>query len=71
MIELAEGALGDLGAGGEALGLVVVGDVILGGGGDAVVLQAAYEGGGKVGGEDGALAERLEVAAPERARVRR
>ncbi|WP_413810892.1 integrase core domain-containing protein [Streptomyces sp. OE57] len=35
--ELAEGALGDLGAGGEALGLVVVGDVVLGGGSDAVV----------------------------------
>ena len=68
-VQLAQRPVVDPDVGGEAVGLEVVGDVVLGGGAHAVVLDAGDVGGGEVGGEHRVLAEALEVPAAERGAV--
>ncbi len=68
-VHLAECACGHLGAGGEALGLGVVRDVVLHGGRDTVSLDAPDDGRPEMCCEQRVLAERLEVATRERGAV--
>ena len=68
-VELAQRSFVDLDVDGEAVGLGVVGDVVLRGGADTVVLHAAHVRRGEVGGQDRVLAEALEVPAVERGAV--
>lgn len=68
-VELAQGAGGDLVVHGEAVGLGVVGDEVLDGGGDAAGLDAVHIAGADPPGEVRVLAVRLEVPAAERGAV--
>ncbi len=64
-VELAQRTVADLGVRGEALGLVVVGDVVLGSRSDTIVLHTRHVGGGEVTREHGVFTECLEVATAE------
>jgi hypothetical protein len=65
-VELAKGALVDLGVDGEALELLVVGGVVLQRGPDTVGLDALDHGHGHLAGEERVFREVLEAAAAER-----
>jgi hypothetical protein len=65
-IDLAQGPLVDHDVRGEALGLEVVGDVVLGRRADAELLDAGDVRRGKLRGQDRVLAEGLEVPATQR-----
>ena len=68
-VQLAQSAVADPDVHGEAVGLGVVGHVVLRRGADAVVLHAFDVGGGEIGGEHRVLAERLEMPSAERGAV--
>ena len=68
-VQLAKSAVTDLDVDREAVGLGVVGHVMLRCSADAVVLHAFHVGGGEIGGEHGILAECLEVPSAERGAV--
>ena len=68
-VDLAQGPLADAGVVLVAVGLLVVGSVVLDGGADVVFLDAADVGGSHLAGEERVFGEILEVSAAQRVAV--